>query len=139
MTSQSENSIFWPHARANAELHGMTQEDAKLRGIVAAIMGAQMRSGMIHGTRRDEDSFHADNERAERKKKSSITAAAFDHQVADKMGDFFDEVFLPLMKRLVQAGLSYEEVKKTVGIPPRWGAKIKGAQFQQRAISALDR
>jgi hypothetical protein len=87
--------ILATYTRTNAELHGMSQEDAKLRGMVAAIMGAQMRSGMTHGTRRDEDSFHADKERAERKKKSSITAAAFDHQVADKMGDFFDEVFLP--------------------------------------------
>jgi hypothetical protein len=43
------------------------------------------------------------------------------------------------MKRLVQAGLSYEEVKKTAGIPSRWGAKIRAAQFQQRAISVLDR
>jgi hypothetical protein len=49
------------------------------------------------------------------------------------MGKFFDEVFLPSMKKLVEAGLSYEQVKRLVKIPTTWGAKIKGDQFEERA------
>ena len=54
------------------------------------------------------------------------------------MGDFFDDVFLPMMTKLVQAGLSYDEVKEAVGIPSRWGAKITGEQFRERASRALE-
>ena len=42
------------------------------------------------------------------------------------MGEFFDEVFLPMIKKLVEAGNSYEEVKRLVKIPSTWGAKISG-------------
>jgi hypothetical protein len=55
------------------------------------------------------------------------------------MGHFFDAVFLPAMKTLVKAGLSYEKVKKAVGITSRWGAKISGEQFNKRASTALAR
>jgi hypothetical protein len=55
------------------------------------------------------------------------------------MGAFFAKVFLPTMKKLVRAGLSYEEVKEVVGIPSRWGAKVGGEQFQERASEALKR
>ena len=74
-------------------------------GIVAAIMGAQARLDHVHGHK---DDFQDDKERAERKKKSTITASVFDHQVAAKMGLFFDDVFLPAMKKLV------EKVRRTM-------------------------
>jgi hypothetical protein len=48
-----------------------------------------------------------------------------------------EDVFLPLLTRLVQAGLSYEQVKKAVEIPSRWGAKISGDEFQKRASAAI--
>ena len=81
--------------------------------------------------------FHqAQKEAAEKKKKTTITAESFDKQVADKMGEFFDEVFLPTMKKLVEAGLSYDKVKSVVKIPSTWGAKIKGEQFEDR-VSAF--
>jgi hypothetical protein len=54
------------------------------------------------------------------------------------LGDFFNEVFLSTMKKLVEAGLSYDEVKRLVKIPTTWGAKIKGEQFQERASSYLE-
>lgn len=53
------------------------------------------------------------------------------------MGDFFGSTFLPLMKKLVEAGFSYDEVKRAVKIPGTWGAKIRGEQFQERATEAL--
>ncbi len=55
------------------------------------------------------------------------------------MGDFFDDVFLPTMQKLVNAGLAYDHVKKAVGISSRWGAKISGEQFQKGAAAALGR
>ena len=89
----------------------------------------RLKLGHAHGHK---DEFQNDKERAERKKKSTITASMFDHQVAAKMGPFFDDVFLPAMKKFVQSGLSYDEVKQVVGIPTRWGAKISGRQFAER-------
>jgi hypothetical protein len=53
------------------------------------------------------------------------------------MGGFFGEVFLPTMKNLVKADLSYDEVKRLVKIPSTWGAKIGGEQFEERAKEAL--
>jgi hypothetical protein len=53
------------------------------------------------------------------------------------MGTFFDEVFLPTLKKLAEAGKSYDEVKRLVKIPTTWGAKITGEQFKERASEAL--
>jgi hypothetical protein len=53
------------------------------------------------------------------------------------MGGFFDEVFLPTMKKLVKADLSYDEVEKRVKIPTTWGAKITGEQFVERVSEAI--
>jgi hypothetical protein len=130
--------ILAAYTYAKALLGGLSEDDSKVRGMVAAIMGAQMRMGVPRPAHARDDHFQAERDRAERKKKSSITAESFDRQVADKLGDFFDDVFLPMMKKLVEAGLSYEEVKRAVGIPSRWGAKIGGEQFQRRASSALE-
>jgi hypothetical protein len=54
------------------------------------------------------------------------------------MGGFFGKTFLPSMKKLVKAGLSYDEVKKVVRIPTTWGAKISGETFQERVTAFLD-
>ena len=53
------------------------------------------------------------------------------------ISEFFDDVFLPMMKRLVEAGLSYDEVKRLVKIPSTWGAKITGEQFRERVSQFL--
>ena len=119
---------------AQALLHGLADDEAKQRGMVAAIMGAQARLGV----RRDHhEEFQAQKDAAEKKIKTTITAESFDHQVADKMGEFFDDLFLPTMKKLIEAGLSYDEMKRAVKIPSTWGAKISGEQFRERASEAL--
>ena len=82
------------------------------------------------------EEFQAQKEAAEKKKKTTITAESFDKQVAHKMSRFFDDVFLPNLKKLVEAGLSYDEVKRPVKIPSTWGAKITGEQFEDR-VSAF--
>jgi hypothetical protein len=55
------------------------------------------------------------------------------------MGRFFDEVFLPNLQKLVEAGLSYDEVKQVLKIPSTWGAKMNGEQFEQRVSAYLSK
>jgi hypothetical protein len=121
--------ILATYTYAKDSLNGMTDDEAKQRGMVAAIMGAQVRLGTRHEPQHEYQSL---KEAAEKKKKTTITAESFDRQVANKMGPFFAEVFLPTMKKLLQFGLSYNEVKSVLKIPSSWGAKISGDQFQQR-------
>lgn len=121
-------AILATYAYARARLDGLTEAEAKERGMVAAIMGAKARLGH---TGRSHD-HEAEKRTAEKKKKTTITAKSFDHQVADGMGAFFEEAFLPTMTRLVESGLSYDEVKRLVKIPSTWGARISGAKFLER-------
>jgi len=125
--------ILATYTYAQALLDGLDDAEAKQRGMVAAIIGAQARLGV---RREHHEEFQAQKEAAEKKKKTTITAESFDKQVADKMGEFFDDVFLPMMKKLIEAGLSYNEVKRAVKIPSTWGAKIGGEQFRERASEA---
>lgn len=122
--------ILATYTYAKALQDGLPEDRAKEKGLVAAILGAKARLGHQGSARKDD--FQAQKQAAEKKKQTTITAEAFDRQVAGKTGGFFDEVFLPAMKKFVEAGLSYEEVKEAVGIPARWGAKISGRQFRER-------
>jgi hypothetical protein len=54
-------------------------------------------------------------------------------QVADKMGPFFQGVFLPTLTRLAQGGLTYDEIKALLKISSTWGAKIRGRKFAEGA------
>ena len=126
--------ILATYTYTHALLSGMDDDEAKQRGMVAAIMDAQARLGI---RKEHKEEFQAQKEAAEKKKKTTITAESFDKQVAHKMGDFFNEVFLPMMKKLVEAGKSYDEVKRLVKIPSTWGAKISGEQFKERSEEFL--
>ena len=121
--------ILATYTYARALLDGLDDDEAKQRGMVAAIMGARGRVGI---RKEDHGDFQAQKEAAEKKKKTTITAESFDQRVAHKMGRFFDDVFLPNLKKLVEAGLSYDKVKSVVRIPSTLGAKITGEQFEQR-------
>jgi hypothetical protein len=128
--------ILTTYTLAKALLDGL--DEAKVRGMVAAIMGAQARLGI----RRSHEDDHDDEERkkaTEKQKKTTITAESFDRDVADKMGGFYSKAFLPVMRNLVDAALTYPAVKVAVGIPSVWGAKISGQQFQVRAAEALEK
>jgi len=122
-------AILATYTYAQALLHGLNDDEAKQRGMVAAIMGAQARLGI---RKEPHEEFQAQKEAAEKKKKTTITAESFDKQVAHKMGEFFNDMFLPGMKKLVEARRSYEDVKRLVKIPTTWGAKITGEQFRER-------
>jgi hypothetical protein len=128
--------ILATYTYAHALLSGMDDDEAKQRGMVAAIMGAQARLGI---RKEHKEEFQAQKEAAEKKKKMTITAESFERQVAHKMGKFFDGVFLPMMKKLVEAGKSYDEVKRLVKIPSIWGAKISGEQFRERVSAFLSK
>ncbi len=97
--------------------------------MVAAIMGAQARLGI---RKEPHEEFQTQKEAAEKKKKTTITSESFDKQVASKMGKFFEEVFLPSMKKLVEDHRSYEDVKRLVKISTTWGAKITAEQFEDQ-------
>src|SRR5208283_3182706 len=127
--SIGKSDILATYTYAQALLDGLDDDEAKQRGMVAVIMGAQARLGI---RKEHHEEFQAQKEAAEKKKKTTITAESFDKQIARKMGEFFDDVFLPNLKKLVEAGLSYDKVKSVVKIPSTWGAKIKGVQFEQR-------
>ena len=128
--------ILATYTYARALLDGLDDDEAKQRGMVAAIMGARGRLGI---RKEDHGDFQAQKEAAEKKKKTTITAESFDQRVAHKMGRFFDDVFLPNLKKLVEAGLSYDKVKSVVRIPSTLGAKITGEQFEQRISAYLSK
>jgi len=119
--------ILATYTYAKALLDGLGDDEAKERGMVAAIMGARAKLGHAGG-------HQANKKAAEKKRGTTITAESFDHQVAEKMGGFFDETFLPALKELAEAGMSYDQVKRQVRIPSLWGAKITGRRFKERAV-----
>jgi hypothetical protein len=123
--------VLATYTYTKALLAGADDSAAKERGMVAAIMGARAKLGPAGSGHED---YQADKKVAEKKKKTTITAGSFDSEVSGKIGKYFDTTFLPAIKRLVEAGLSYEEVKRLIGIPATWGAKISGEQFRRRAI-----
>ena len=128
--------ILATYVYAQALLHGLKDDEAKQRGMVAAIMGAQARLGV---RKEHHEEFQAQKEAAEKKKKTTITAESFDKQVSSKMGKFFEEVFLPSLKKLVEGRRSYEDVKRLVKIPSTWGAKITSKQFEDRVSAYLSK
>jgi hypothetical protein len=123
--------ILATYAYARARHEGLSDDEARERGMVAAIMGARARLGYARSAGEGDSGKQKDT--AERKAKTTITPRLFEDRVARKMGTFFDEVFLPSMKDFVEAGLSYDEVKRAVRIPATWGAKIGGREFERRA------
>ena len=129
--------ILGTYTYAKALIDGESVSEAKEKGMVAAIMGAKARLG--HSAGGHQDDYKSDKEAAEKKKKTTINAESFDRQVADKMGGFFEKVFVPTMKKLVEDDRSYDEVKKLLKIPATWGAKITGEQFVERASRSVQK
>ena len=126
--------VLATYTYAKALLAGADDSEAKERGMVAAIMGARARLGYADSHHKD---YQADKKAAEKKKRTTITPRSFDRQVSGKLGKYFDATFLPAIKRLVEAGLSYEDVKRLIRFPATWGAKISGEEFERRAIRKL--
>src|SRR5436309_3388719 len=97
--------ILATYSHVEALADGLSEDEAKARGLDVAVRCAQIHKGV---TRK------SDQEPASKKKPSTLTAAAFDQRVASKMGPYFAKTFLPTVLRLVEAGLSYDDVKRAV-------------------------
>ena len=131
--------ILATYTYASALLDGIPGDEAKQRGIDAAIMGAKAKLGHSGGSRKDHET---EKTAAEKKKKTTITAEMFDHQVADKMGDFFDKTFLPAIKKMVEASMSYDEVKEATQDPLDVGSEdhqrtVQGACGARQGVKLL--
>jgi len=134
----SKFEILATYTYARALRDGLADNEAKERGITAAVMGSRARGANRGGPASQADSKPA-KEKSGKAKAKSLTADLFDQQVADKMGPYFSEMFLPTLKRLVAARLSYDRVKEILEIPPAVGAKIKAEEFERRAAAFLKR
>ena len=125
--------ILATYTYAKALRDGLSEPEAKQRGIVAAVMGARARGVSRGGPRAPADSRTSKQGAAT--KKQTLTAATFDQQVASKLQPFYGSVFLPTMKQLVDAHLTYDQVKNILEIPPAIGAKITAKQFEERTAA----
>jgi len=125
--------ILATYTYAKALRDGLPEPEARQRGIVAAVMGARSR-GVSRGGPRAPAGSNASKQGAATRKQT-LTAATFDAQVSAKLQPFYGSVFLPTMKQLVDARLTYEQVKEILKIPPAVGAKITAKQFEERTAA----
>ena len=125
--------ILATYTYAKALRDGVPDPEARQRGIVAAVMGARSRGVSRGGPRAPADSRTSKQGAATRKQ--TLTAATFDEQVAAKLQPFYGSVFLPAIKQLVDARLTYEQVKDILKMPPAVGAKITAKQFEERTAA----
>jgi hypothetical protein len=127
--------VLATYTYAKALRDGLSEPEAKERGIVAAVMGARARGARRGGPSDPTGSTTAKQEPGTRKK--TLTAETYDRQVAAKLQPFYDTVFLPTIKKLVAAGLSYQQVKDLLELPPAVGAKITAEEFSKRTSAYL--
>jgi hypothetical protein len=125
--------ILATYTYAKALRDGLPEPEAKQRGIVAAVMGARARGVSRRGPRAPADSTTSNQGAASRKQ--TLTTATFDERVAARMQPFYDLVFLPAIKKMVEARLTYDQVKDILKIPPAAGAKITAKQFAERTAA----
>ena len=111
---------------------GYNEEEAKIHGIVIAIVGYQARLG------KQTQKYKLEKKRKEkgvsvthRKKERWITTKDFD-EIIDKIGEkYYNSIFSPAILNLYNKGYSYDEVKKAVEIPSTIGAKVTLDKFLQ--------
>ncbi|MFW9938540.1 MAG: hypothetical protein ACFFD5_12895 [Candidatus Thorarchaeota archaeon] len=109
---------------------GHSEEEAKIHGIVIAVVGYQARLG------KEPQKYKLEQKGKEkgvsvthRKKEKWITTADFD-KIVNKIGNkYYQKVFSPAIENLYNQGYSYDEVKKAVDIPSKIGAKISLDKF----------
>ena len=116
---------------ARALRDGLRDDEAKERGITAAVMGARSR-GLTRGASESKSDSQPAKSKVPKAKRKTLTADLFDQQVAHKLEPFFTELLLPRMKQLVATGLSYQKLKDTLEMPSDVGAKMSAEMFEQR-------
>jgi hypothetical protein len=127
--------ILATYTYAKALHDGVSDREAKERGIIAAVMGARSR-GVGRRSRSQPGGSSALNSATSPRKKT-LTAEAYDQEISGKLRPFYDSVFLPTMKKLVDAHLSYQQVKNVVEIPAAIGARITALEFSSRTSAYL--
>jgi hypothetical protein len=125
---------IYTYARALRD--GLTNNEAKERGITAAVIGARSR-GLTRGSSGSNSDPQPANSAVPKAKKKTLTADLFDQQVAHKLEPLFTELLLPRMKQLVATGLSYQKLKDALEMPADVGAKMSAEAFEQRASAYL--
>ncbi|MFX0036954.1 MAG: hypothetical protein ACFE9I_15090 [Candidatus Hermodarchaeota archaeon] len=109
---------------------GHNEEEAKIHGIVIAIVGYQARLG------KEPQKYKLEQKGKEkgvsithRKQEKWITTKEFD-KIIKKVGEkYYESVFSPAIENLYNKGYSYDDVKKAVEIPSKIGAKITLDKF----------
>ncbi len=109
---------------------GHNEEEAKIHGIVIAIVGYQARLG------KEPQKYKLEQKGKEkgvsithRKQEKWITPKEFD-KIINKVGKkYYKLVFSPAIENLYNKGYSYDDVKKAVEIPSKIGAKITLDKF----------
>ena len=109
---------------------GYNDEEAKIHGIVIAIVGYQARLGkQTQKYKLEKKGKEKGVSITHRKKDRWITTKEFD-EIIDKIGEkFYTEVFSPAIENLYNKGYSYNDVKKAVEIPSTIGAKVTLDKF----------
>jgi len=109
---------------------GNSEEEAKIHGIVIAIIGYKARTGK----ERQPYKFETKGKEkgvsvTHRNKEKFVTAQEFD-KIVKKMGEnYYSKVFSPAIEHLYEQGYSYDDVKKAVQIPSTIGAKVTLDKF----------
>jgi hypothetical protein len=127
--------ILATYTYAKALHDGVSDREAKERGIVAAVMGARSRG--VGRRSRSQPGGSSEGNSATSPRKRTLTAETYDQEVYSKLRPFYDSEFLPTMKKLVDAHLSYQQVKEVVEMPVAIGARITALEFSSRTSAYL--
>ncbi|MFX1411708.1 MAG: hypothetical protein ACFFA6_15260 [Promethearchaeota archaeon] len=122
--------IISEYSRIDWLSKGHNEVEAKIHGIVIAIVGYQARLG------RQAQKYKLQKKGKEqgvsiihRKEERWITTKEFD-KIIDKIGKkYYDIVFSQAINNLYNKGYSYDDIKKAVDIPSKIGAKITLDKF----------
>ena len=128
--------ILATYVFARGLVDGLKDDEAKQRGLVAAIMGAQAKLGI---RKEHHEEFQAQKESAERKNKTTITAGSFENRSPIRWVGSSGTCFCRRSRSWSEAGLFYDGVKRLLKIPATWGAKISGEQFRERTSAYLEK
>jgi hypothetical protein len=111
---------------------GYNEEEAKIHGIVIAIVGYQARLGkQTQKYKLEKKGKEKGVSITHRKKERWITSKEFD-EIIDKIGEkYYKDIFSTSIENLYNKGYSYDEVKKAVEIPSTIGAKVTLDKFLQ--------
>lgn len=109
---------------------GYIEEEAKIHGIVIAIVGYQARLGkQVQKYKLKQKGKEKGVSITHRKKEKWITTKEYD-KIIKKIGEkYYKKVFSPAIENMYNQGYSYNEVKKAVEIPSKIGAKVTLDKF----------